>query len=339
MKKDITNIDHLILTFLEGTISSEDLQTLRKWVKGSAENEAYFKKMEEVWLLSGALASKKNFHKEEAFQIFKKRTTDKEIVLPKVRTLTFRKVLVYAACILLIFMAGLYVNNLAGLSLKNKELLTYSVEAPRRAKLKVNLPDGSMVWLNAASTLHYNNQFGVTNRDLSLQGEGYFEISENPKLALVVTSGDAKVKVLGTKFNVQNYEDDEELRVVLLEGAIDFSDRRYEKNVLLEPNQMVSFNKKNGILKLKEINAEYSNAWINNTIFFNEEKLSKIAKVIERAFDVTIQFDSEDLKNLVFYGDLTTEVENVVQIMDIMSATNKFSYKYDMENKIIRISH
>lgn len=337
MEKDRTNIDSLTLSFLEKTISSEELQTLRNWVKESAGNKAYFLRLEEAWLLSGASDDKKLFHKEQAFQIFKNRIRNE--TRPKGKILTFKKIFSYAACILLIFMAGVVTQYLTELSSMDKELLTYSLETPRRAKLKVNLPDGSLVWLNAASTLHYNNQFGINNRELSLQGEGYFEISKNPKLPLVVTSGNAKVKVLGTKFNVQNYQNDDEMRVTLLEGSIDFSDSRYEKSILLKPNQMINYNKKSGILRVKDINAAYSNAWINNTVFFNEEKLDKIAKVIERAFDVTIQFGNEDLKNLVFYGDITIEAENIMQIMDIMSATNKFNYRYDMEKRVIHISH
>ena len=90
---------------------------------------------------------------------------------------------------------------------------------------------------------------------------------------------------------------------------------------------------------LKDINAEYANSWIYDDVFFNEEKLGTIAKVLERAFDVTIHFENDDLKNLIFYGDITIEADNIVQTMDIMAATNKFNYRYDMDKKEIRIYH
>ena len=337
MEKNITNIDSLILSFLERTISSEELQALRKWVKESAENETYFRQFEESWLVSVSSAEKSRFHKEQAYQNFVARinSTDKKI---KNRTFPLRKVFYYAACVLLIFMAGIGAQYLFE-RFQDKELLTYSLEAPRKAKVKMSLPDGSLVWLNAASTLCYNNEFGVSNRDLTLQGEGYFEISKNPELPLIVTSGNVKVRVLGTKFNVQNYQDDDEIRVALLEGSIDFSDSRYDKSIVMKPNQLITCNKRTGVLTLKDINAEYANSWIYGDVFFNEEKLGTIAKVLERAFDVAIHFENDDLKNLIFYGDITIEADNIVQIMDIMAATNKFNYRYDMDKKEIRIYH
>ena len=337
MEKNITNIDSLILSFLERSISSEELQALRKWVKESAENETYFRQFEESWLVSAGSAEKSRFHKEQAYQNFVARinSADKKI---KSRTFPLRKVFYYAACVLLIFMAGIGAQYLFE-RFQDKELLTYSLEAPRKAKVKMSLPDGSLVWLNAASTLCYNNEFGVSNRDLTLQGEGYFEISKNPELPLIVTSGNVKVRVLGTKFNVQNYQDDDEIRVALLEGSIDFSDSRYDKSIVMKPNQLITCNKRTGVLTLKDINAEYSNSWIYDDVFFNEEKLGTIATVLERAFDVAIHFENDDLKNLIFYGDITIEADNIVQIMDIMAATNKFNYRYDMDKKEIRIYH
>ena len=338
MEKNITNIDSLILSFLERNISSGELQALRSWVKESAENKAYFQQYEEAWLLSAASVDKGHFHKEQAYRDFKIRTD--RGVKANSKVLTLRKVFYYAACVLLIFMAGVGTKYLFDGSSTDKELLTYySLETPRRAKLKVNLPDGSLVWLNAASTLCYNNQFGITNRDLSLQGEAYFEISKNPEFPLVVVSGESKIKVLGTKFNVQNYQDDDEIRVALLEGSIDFRDSRFDKSILLKPNQLITCNKRSGVMTVKDINTEYTNKWIDNNVFFNEEKLGAIAKIIERTFDVTVRFENDDLKNLIFYGDITIGADNIVQIMDIMAATNKFNYRYNMDKKEIRIFH
>ena len=93
MEKNITNIDSLILSFLERSISSEELQALRKWVKESAENETYFRQFEESWLVSAGSAEKSRFHKEQAYQIFVARinSTDKKmnlkLLIPALKTL------------------------------------------------------------------------------------------------------------------------------------------------------------------------------------------------------------------------------------------------------------
>ena len=87
------------------------------------------------------------------------------------------------------------------------------------------------------------------------------------------------------------------------------------------------------------MNSEYMNAWIKNDVFFNEEKLGNIVRVLERAFDVSVQFENDDLKNLIFYGNITIGADNITPIMDLMSATNKFRYRYDMDKKEIYIYH
>lgn len=330
-------MDELILSFLERKISSEELQVLRKWVKSSVENESYFKQMEEAWLLTASVKSKENYHKEQAYQNFSERIKNGRGPVRNIKIL--RNIINYAALMVLSFGIGVLVTHWREVANSNKEVLTYSLEAPRKAKLKINLPDGSLVWLNAASTLSYNSGFGIDNRDLSLQGEGYFEISKNPELPLIVSSGTSRVKVLGTKFNVQNYEDDEIIRVALLEGMIDYSDDRYNKSIVLKPNQILTCNKKSMVLTVKNVNAGGSSSWINGEVFFNEEKFGYIAKVIERAFDVTVRFEDENLKNLIFYGDLIFEVEDVVQVMEVMAATDKFAYRYDNKKKEIYIYH
>ena len=100
------------------------------------------------------------------------------------------------------------------------QTLSYSVESPRGSKLKLSLPDGTSVWLNADSKLLYDNNFGINNRNVTLCGEGYFEVSKNKNLPFQVVSDDIKVEVLGTKFNVKNYPEDPNIKVALLEGSV-----------------------------------------------------------------------------------------------------------------------
>ena len=335
MEKNRKDIDGLILSFLERTIASEDLQYLRQWVSESQENKTYFKNFEDIWLLSNVSKPDKQYHKEDAYQRFKRRTNQSKTAK---KNYILKNFISYAACIVVVFTAGYFlkwgVDNA-----KTPEILVYIAEAPRRAKAKLELPDGSVVWLNAASKLTYNNLFGVSNRDLQLEGEGYFEINRNIDLPLVVTSGNTAVEVLGTKFNVRNYLEDDEMRVSLLEGSVSFSEIRYNKPIILKPKEFIICNKKSGILTLKDMDTEYMNAWIYDDVFLNEEKLGNIAKILERAFDINIIFQSDDLKSLTFYGDITIESDNIIQIMEVMSATNKFRYQYDLQKKSVEIFH
>ena len=94
------------------------------------------------------------------------------------------------------------------------------VEAPLGSKTKLTLPDGSTVWLNAGSKMVYSQGFGVSDRRLAFQGEGYFEVEKNDEMPFLVQTHDVNVTVVGTKFNFRNYPEDEEAVVELLEGRV-----------------------------------------------------------------------------------------------------------------------
>lgn len=336
----MNRIDDLILLLLEGSISLDDKKILRSWIDKSDENRRYFKERVKVWQLAGTIG-KERFHKDLAFEAFKSRIgSENEQREATARIIRLQRIYKYVACFLLLLLAGGVSFFLANGSQSNQhlELLAYVVNTPAKSKMKVDLPDGSVVWLNASSKLSYDNQFGLTNRHIELEGEAYFEIAKNKQLPLVVFSEDAEVKVLGTKFNVSNYSEDAEIQVALLEGSVEFADRRINKNVVLKPDQMVCLDKLNRNLKLKSIKAVDYNGWINNKLFFDEEPLEQIAKVLERTMGVDISFEQEGLKKQVFYGGLSVDTDNIVEVLDIMAATHGFTYKYDAKAKHVILS-
>ena len=332
MERNITNIDSLILSFLERTISSGDLQVLRKWVKESAENKAYFQQYEEAWLLSVASTDKKRYHKELAYQNFKEKVD--RAVKSKNKMIPLRRILYYAACICLIFMAGIGTNYLLSTS-SSEKLLTYSLETPRRAKLKFNLPDGSIVWLNAASTLCYNNQFGITNRDLSLQGEGYFEISKNPELPLVVVSGEAKVKVLGTKFNVHAYAEDKKTTTTLESGSVVVQKANNEDIITLTPNEQLEYDNPSGEFNKKIIDASVYSGWTRGELNFAAMTLSDIFITIERIYDIHIIVPPH-LATTDVYTIKFKQKAPIKEIMNIVTKTiGNIDYKVEDENILL----
>jgi len=215
------------------------------------------------------------------------------------------------------------------------QTLSYSVESPRGSKLKLSLPDGTSVWLNADSKLLYDNNFGINNRDVTLCGEGYFEVSKNKNLPFQVVSDDIKVEVLGTKFNVKNYPEDPNIKVALLEGSVMLYDSL--ESTILKPNQIAQYDKQNKKTTLKTIAAENTSAWINGHLYFDEENMETIALALERAFDVNITIKDETLKTMIFYGDFIIESNNIDEIMNIMAATNKFNYHYKIRKNEIEI--
>ena len=126
----------------------------------------------------------------------------------------------YAAIIAVILAVGCFSYWQGGVNVKDT-FADISVEAPLGSRTKLYLPDGTLVWLNAGSRMTYSQGFGVDNRKVELEGEGYFEVQRNEKLPFFVKTKDLQLQVLGTKFNFRDYPEDHEVVVSLLEGKVE----------------------------------------------------------------------------------------------------------------------
>ena len=218
-----------------------------------------------------------------------------------------------------------------------KQFAEMVVEAPLGSKTRLYLPDGTLVWLNAGSTITYSQGFGVEERKLKLSGEGYFEVTRNKQLPFEITTKELQLRVLGTKFNFRNYPEDEEVSVSLLEGKVSL--RNYLKNdalCYLEPDQKAILNKKNGKLMVSASEARYTAEWTNGFLFFDEELLPDIIKELERSYNVKIYIEDESLKTFRFYGNFVRKEQTIQEILEMLASTGKLEYK--IEGKTVRLS-
>jgi transmembrane sensor len=313
----------LIYDFLSGNIAKKDLHKLNDWVHASTENKKHFEKLKHIWLLSSGHDTN-HFYAEGAYARFLERIRKKEVTKRKDRLVRYAG---YAAAIILLLVTTTLITNVFKDTPEN--LLISEVYAPRKSKLKMKLPDGSVVWLNADSKLSYSEKFGRNNRNIQLTGEGYFEV-QHGEYPFIVQTDSTQIRVLGTKFNIKNYSDEDYMKITLLEGSIALSGAN--KEYIMKPNQTISFNKVNQIYTLAE-NADYAEQWINNKVFWDEIPLLTISKELERQFDVAFSFESEGLESLVFHGSFIIETNNLEEILGIMAETNKFKYSIK-KNKV-----
>ena len=143
----------------------------------------------------------------------------------------------YAAIIAVILAVGCFSYWQGGVNVKDT-FADISVEAPLGSRTKLYLPDGTLVWLNAGSRMTYSQGFGVDNRKVELEGEGYFEVQRNEKLPFFVKTKDLQLQVLGTKFNFRDYPEDHEVVVSLLEGKVELNNLlKKRKKLSLHPTR------------------------------------------------------------------------------------------------------
>lgn len=330
-------IDNLVSKYLMGDIDTKSLKALTAWSKESEENCLYVRSKIELWFSSGVAGSTASLDKEKAFERFKTRV-EKATVAEKqkqrfVRSRSFRIFYRVAAAILIILLplAGYW----GGMETVKSGFSDIVVEAPMGARTKLYLPDGTLVWLNAGSKITYSQGFGVDNRNLDLEGEGYFEVKRNEKVPFEIRTKELDLTVLGTKFNFRNYADDEEVVVNLLEGKVRLKNELVASaDVYMSPNEKVVLSKESGHMVKTKINAANSNLWTKDELYFDELLLEDIAKQLSRSFNVKIEV-ADSLKNQRFYGSFRIVGNSIEDILETISSTNRMKYKYENNRYVV----
>ncbi|WP_346711703.1 FecR family protein [Phocaeicola plebeius] len=201
-------------------------------------------------------------------------------------------------------------------------------------KSLVTLPDGTIVHLNAKSSLTYSQDFGRNDRKVALSGEGFFEVKKDTEKKFTVGTGYMDIAVLGTKFNVYAYETKDIVEMSLVEGSVDVTTSRPPyQSIRVKPNEKVVYNKRTGNLLHERTSNKMETAWMNKELVFRSERLENVFRCLSRKFAVTFSVDDETLLNDVYTG--TFDDENVESIMRVLKYHYKF--KYTNEDGVISI--
>jgi ferric-dicitrate binding protein FerR (iron transport regulator) len=201
-------------------------------------------------------------------------------------------------------------------------------KTPYGVKSKIILPDNSVVYLNAGSVLKYPASFNKKHRNVILNGEAYFEVQKDSQRPFIVETGDVNIKVLGTHFNVKNYDVDNIIETSLLEGSVEVSENTDEASnkMILAQNQQALYNKSSHKITKNNVDAELTAIWKDGKYYFDHEKFSTITTKLERYFNYDIEIKSEKLNETMFSG-LFDKNKTIFQILDIMKGYSNFNYK------------
>lgn len=204
-----------------------------------------------------------------------------------------------------------------------------TLSIPRGSKpIRLVLADGSLVWLNAASSLTYPTAFLGNERKVSMTGEAYFEVAKQNEVPFFVEQGNLSIEVLGTHFNVKSDVDEKNSRVTLLEGSVKVSVA--EKTVSIVPGQQAFLNA--ATLKIVDgVDTEEVMAWKNGQFFFTGTGIREIMKQLVQHYDVQVEFKDE--VPYQFVAKISRDV-NVSTFLEKLELTNLIHFKIE-EKKII----
>lgn len=185
------------------------------------------------------------------------------------------------------------------------------------------LPDKSKVWMNAASSLTYNTNLNKGIRQVKLQGEAYFEISEDKTRPFIVETRKQKVQVLGTHFNVNAYSDEDKVTTTLLKGSVKVSGNSGEEILKPGDQSLVTENS----ISIAKVDTERAVAWKNNKFLFENDDIRYIMRMIGRWYDVDVVYTGEMPTEK--FGGGVSRFDNVLQVLKILESTGGVHFKIE----------
>jgi transmembrane sensor len=214
--------------------------------------------------------------------------------------------------------------------------LTYNtLSTPKGGQYQLVLPDGSKVWLNAASSITFPTVFAGNERSVKITGEAYFEVAHNPKMPFKVEKGNMVVEVLGTHFNVNAYDDEDAIKTTLLEGKVKVSPHNLPagvESVVLKPGQQASISQKSQAIPVLTVDTDMVMAWKNGLFHFESADIKTVMRQLSRWYDVEIVYKGTTVKN----DPLFVEISRNTNLSDVLKALEvSGSARFSIEGKKI----
>ena len=316
----------LIIKYLSKNISFEEQSILLKWLEESDENKIYFRSLKDTFDLGLLEANAKESMVKEQWEKFLKTQT------PAYHKKTAIVFIRYAAIFVLAFFSLQLFNYLKNYSTNESPVIT-KVETGAGDKSKITLPDGSMVWINACSSITYDDQFGKTTRPIQLDGEAFFEVKTDIEKPFLVQAKDFTYRVTGTSFNVYSYNNDSEMSIALLEGGVTVE---YDnRSVKLHPGEVLSYNKTTNRITIRKHDVNLISSWRHGEFIFENMTFEELSKRLERMFDVHFVFENKEMIKET-YGGTLRYYDSFETIMTVIKTSNP-KLKYHIKENTIYI--
>lgn len=209
-----------------------------------------------------------------------------------------------------------------------KQAVYNTISTPRGGQYQLSLPDGSQVWLNATSSIRFPTAFIGNERRVEITGEAYFEVAKDAARPFVVAVNNAEVRVLGTHFNINAYNDEEEIKTTLLEGSVRFVNA--SEHILLKPGQQSQLSKQ-GIIRLENsVNVEEVIAWKNGRFNFEGTGIEMVMRQLARWYDVDIAYNGKT--DELFFAEMPRDIK-LSDALKALELTGKI--RFEIEGKKI----
>lgn len=302
--------------FFAGNASIQEGLSIKQWMESSEDNKRIF--LQERRLFDALLLH------------------DERQIRKPVRNFQFRKLAIECMKVAAVALFTLIVYSLyPNVPWNEEETKMYTVSVPAGQRTQLTLPDGTVVWLNARTTLSYPTHFNRQRRTVSLQGEAYFEVAKDVKKPFVVQTQQYNIEVLGTKFDVEAYPDSKSFETTLMEGSVKVSSTQNPgQSFMLKPHEKVYL--KDGRLTATQVSDFSSYRWKEGLICFKETPFEHVMEEFEKYYEKQIVIQNKDVQAYSYTGKFR-QADGIDYALKVLQQDIHFHYKKDDENQKIYI--
>jgi ferric-dicitrate binding protein FerR (iron transport regulator) len=356
--EEFNNIEQCILRVLNGSASAEDKNVVESWKAVTPSNEKLFGEYKSIWQILDNYSLVLSINTDDAAKELNKNLNRQK--KSKRNWSVYALVASIILPLLIIASLYLYLNQVKSPDIKpvQKVFTSYGV------RKQVVLPDSSVVWLNAGSSLEFPMSFSETKREVTLKGEGYFDVVNKPGQPFYVSVENMYVKALGTEFNVTAYPEEELIETTLLSGSVHLVQRKDASERIIaqmRPNQHITYNKNDNKMKLTEesesppeqrktanipmqkfsldrqVVTNKHTAWIAGRLVFRNDSMEEIARRLGRWYNVKVTLKHDMLKKYSYTATFTNET--LEQALELLRLSAPIQYTIKERKKINETSY
>ncbi|GAB6122070.1 FecR family protein [Dysgonomonas termitidis] len=309
----------LLLKYIIGDVTDSEVVSVENWIGENKENETVLIHLAQIYYAQKTQQRLKDRDVESAFRQVENR------LKKKTRILFFKKIAVAASLIIGLFGIGSFFLQKSDL----QEAFTPSmitVHSNDNSHTQLVLPDGTNVYLNSGSSLTYPSHYMGDERKVTLSGEAYFKVVHNADKPFIVSTSDKKyhIKVLGTEFNMQAYEEDEIIQTTLVSGSVLIDIAGKNAGTVLSPSQKAVYSLVSNELSVVTANTARETDWLYNRLVFKNTPMPEVLTRLSRFYNIEFDVRNNIINTYTFTG--TFEDKPLYQVLDYMRISSRIDY-------------
>ena len=325
MNFSTNEIEALLPGYLSGDITDKDREVIDEWRAESPENETLYLDNRKAWEAITLLHEMEQFNSFEALnkvntRIAQSASTKWWMTIQRVAAILLLPLMIYSGYVTF--------RNFSLKNLPEEQVMMQTVTSRQGMVTRFTLADGTKIWLNSCSELKFPTRFTGKVREVKLKGEAFFEVTKNEKQPFRVNAKELNVEVLGTSFNVINYNDDNQSEVILVEGKVRLSSQKdqIKKELgLMNPGQRAVYDQEVRNVVTENVDVDKYIAWRDGNLIFRDDKMEDVVKRLSRWFNVEIVILDPEIKSYIYKA--TFRNENLKQVMNLLAISAPIDYR------------